>query len=476
MIKMFQWVMAATLICGASVFTSCSKDDSSNEPKQEQTGTERDKFIEHTRAQVKYLAENLNFTSWVTANSYDLYFNKYVLNNPEFETSILSAFAMEALNTMKPVEEGSELAANGFQYYATVDMTNFNYRFTMKDDNSGFDVEPADNFEVIINGMNPRTEQLEKGLYKVTMKTLGTTMTRVLPMPKVDGTAMVIVLGSEFQFAISSKISGSWNDDFTGTMHYQVPAGATDASLGFTADAVIKSNILAGTVGDKSDNTQLELSISSDRVNGHATGQLSWTQNGRKIVELSIKESGDNLGAFSKIDFKQFESGVSIFEVFASILGSRSIDEAKLTLLDDLTTTFSISNLQKLIEIEDKYRTDGRNYADKETIDAYTKEMNDLVKAEMYCKGTNQTLPMYLLTAPVGIDYWTVYGFKFSDEDEYVSLLSLLDRKTFAYMLNIMDHSVDHVQQSVIVGRQLIYYIMSLNEMFEDSDSSPVEN
>ena len=26
--KMMQWVMAATLVCGASVFTSCSKDDS----------------------------------------------------------------------------------------------------------------------------------------------------------------------------------------------------------------------------------------------------------------------------------------------------------------------------------------------------------------------------------------------------------------------------------------------------------------
>ena len=29
-------------------------------------------------------------------------------------------------------------------------------------------------------------------------------------------------------------------------------------------------------------------------------------------------------------------------------------------------------------------------------------------------------------------------------------------------MLNIMDHSVDYMQQSVIVGRQLVQYVLSL--------------
>ena len=461
--KIMSWVFVATLVCGTSVFTSCSKDDDNS---GQQTQQERTKFVEHVREATKNLAENLNFTSWQTANTYDLYFNRYVLNNPEFEKSVLYAFAQEVLNTMTPVEEGSELAEAGFQYYATVDMTNFKYRFTMNDDNSGFGVEPADNFEIILNGYNPRTEQTEKGMYKVTMKTKGTTMTRVLPMPKMDGVAMKLVLDSDFEFAISSRISDTeWNDDFTGIMHYQVPDGATDASQGFKADAVINSNILAGTVGDKADNTKLELSISSDRVNGHAEGQVAWTQNGNKIMDLSVKESGNNLGAFYKLDLKQFDSGVSIFDVFASILDSRSIDEAKLTLLDDLTTTFSISDLGKLLKIESIYRTDGRNYADKETIDAYTKQMNELVTAKIECKGTGQTLPMCLVTAPVGIDYWAVYGFKFNEEEGYVSLIDLLDRKTVGYMINIMDHSVDYVQQSVIVGRQLINYIMSLNNL-----------
>ncbi len=470
--KIMNWMTAAILICSVSVFAACSSDDD-DAPNKSQTEAEknRDIFIEHTRAVVKDLAENLNFTSWETANYYNLNFNQYVLLNDEFENTVLGAFMTEVINSLKPVEEGSELANMGFENYVTVDLTNFNYRFTMNDDNTSFDVKPAGDFEILLNGYNPKTKTLEKGLYKLLLRTGGTTMTRVLPMPKMDGVAMVMVMGSEFQFALSNKINGSWNDDFTGIMHYQVPEGATDGSKGFTADAVINSNILAGTVGEKADKSTLEISINSDRVNGHANGQVNWTQNGRKMMELSVKESGNDMGGISDLDLSKFDSTSSIFEVIGSILSTRSIDEAKLTLLDDLTFTFSISNIQKLLEIEAEYRTEGRQYADKETIDQYTQKMNELVKAQISCKATNQTLPMRLATAPVGIDYWSIYEIQFS-EQEYLSLLTVLDRKTFAYLLNIMDHSADHMQQGVIVVRQLMELMLKLNNMLGDFTSS----
>lgn len=461
MSKVFNWVLAATLVCGSSVFTACSNND--DEPEQQKaTNQERTEFVEHTRAMTKDLAENLNFSSWEAANNFNTFLNLYVLDNPNFQKSILNAFTQEATQNVQPVEEGSELAKAGFQYYATIDLTNFNYRFTMNDANNGFDMEPAADFEVLLNGYNPKSQQFEKGVYKVTLKTTGTTMTRVSPMPNMEGTALLMKLGSEFQFALSSKLSGSWNDDFSGTMHYQVPEGATDGSKGFTADAVIHSNIIGGTLAENSDKTQLDLSIASDRVKGVATGRALWTQNGRKMLELSVKESGNYMGIFSQLDMSKFRSTASFFELVGSVMGSRSIDEAKLTLLDDLTTTFSIRNLGKILELEEEYRTVGRNYATKEAIDEYTRKFNELVTAEIYCKGTNQTLPMRLVTSPVGIDYWTVYGFKFSDEQDYVSMLSLLDRKTFAYMLNIMDHSVDHMQESVIAGRLLLQYALTI--------------
>ena len=53
-------MLAAILICGASVFTSCANDTSDN-PAQEQAKKNRKEFISHTRSMMKDLAENLNF-------------------------------------------------------------------------------------------------------------------------------------------------------------------------------------------------------------------------------------------------------------------------------------------------------------------------------------------------------------------------------------------------------------------------------
>ena len=147
--KIMNWVLAATLICGASVFTSCTANDANDNPSQEQAKKDRKEFINHTRENLKEVAENLNFASWEVANTINQEFNQSVLNNPNFEKAIIPLFTQTIRESVKPVEEGSELAAMGYKLYATVDLTEFNYRFTMKENGSGFDVEEADDFEMI---------------------------------------------------------------------------------------------------------------------------------------------------------------------------------------------------------------------------------------------------------------------------------------------------------------------------------------
>ena len=465
--RLYLWMLAAILISGASVFTSCDSNDNPVQPVPEQSQAEknRDKFIEHTRATVKEMAENLNFGSWQAANNFNLYFNQYVLANKEFDSPVILTLLHMMTQNIHDVEAGSELAAQGYKRYIDLNLSDFKYRFTMREGKTDFNWEKADALEFILNGYNPITKQVEDGIYKVTLKMDGTSAKKVVPAKNTDGGAFVLTLPSELQFALSSKVSGAWHDDFSGVIRYQLPEGATDASKGYTAEAKINSDILPE--GDnKGDKTQLDLSISSDRVNGHATVLGSWVQNDRKMLELSLKESGEDMGGISTLDMSQFTSASSIFEVIASILGTRRIDEAKVTLLDDLTATFSISNLLELLMIDSEYRTVGRNYADKATIDEYTKKLNELVKAEIYCKHTDQTLPMRLTTTPVGIDYWAIYEVRFSESD-YVNLLAMLDRKTFAYVLNILDHSADHMQQSAIVVRQLLEFMVLLNKKLE---------
>ena len=469
--------MAATLVCGASVMTSCTNDASDN-PAQEQAKKNRKEFIQHTRATLKDLAENLNFTSWDYANTLNLRFNQYVLNNPEFEKAVSAAFIQKAQQSIKPVEEGSELAEMGYYSYGTVDLTDFNYRFTMKSDMTGFDVEPADDFEVVLNGWNPATQQLGYGLYKLTLQSGGDKSFKFVHASRHQlGTAFVIVLPSEFQFAISANFNGQWIEGFSGSFKNQISVaeGREYAQVkrdSWSVSGTLRSSHPAVTeLNLKADETTLDFSILSDRVNHKGDAVLSWSQNGRKMVELTLKESGEGKGGISNLDLSQFTSS-SILDVIGAILTSRTLDEGKLTLLDDLTTTISISDMQKAVELARESAAARRSYADRETIDQYTQQLNELVKAEITCKGVNQEIPMRLMTTKFGVDWWTMPSFNFADENGYVSFVDLLDAQSVAYGINIIDHAAAPMQQSMIVVRQLLQYVQGLVSGFQQQNKN----
>ena len=470
------WVLAATLICGASVFTSCTANDTNDNPSQEQAKKDRKEFVAHTRATLKDLAENLNFSSWNAANTLNQYFNQYVLNNPGFEKAVLATFMQKTQQSIKPVEAGSELAAMGYQMYSTVDLTDFNYRFTMNANNDGFDVEAADDFEVILNAWNPTTQQVEAGLYRLTLKSGGSTTYKFEhAMSQQPGMALVVLIPSEFQFSIADRLSGQWHDGFSGSFKNQVSVadGHEYAQLDrdtWTVAGTITSDFAGVTaLGAKADQTTLDFSVVSDKVNNKGDVALSWSQNGRKMLDLALKESGDGTGGIYRLDLSQFTSSASILDVIGAIMTSRTLDEGKLTLLDDLTTTVSISDMQEALQVAREAATARRNYADQKTIDQYTQKLNELVKCEMTCKGVNQEISMRLMTTKFGVDWWSMPSFNFADENGYVAFTELLDPESVQYGINIIDHAAEPMQQSAIVVRQLLQYVQGLVSGFQQS-------
>jgi hypothetical protein len=473
--KMMNLVLAATLcICGASVFTSCSNDNADNAGSIEQAKKDRKEFVAHTRATLKDLAENLNFSSWNAANTLNQYFNQYVLNNPGFEKAVLATFMQKTQQSIKPVEEGSELAEMGYYSYGTVDLTDFNYRFTMNANNDGFDVEAADDFEVILNAWNPTTQQVEAGLYRLTLKSGGSTTYKFEhAMSQQPGMALVVLIPSEFQFSIADRLSGQWHDGFSGSFKNQVSVadGHEYAQLDrdtWTVAGTITSDFAGVTaLGAKADQTTLDFSVVSDKVNNKADVALSWSQNGRKMLDLALKESGDGTGGIYRLDLSQFTSSASILDVIGAIMTSRTLDEGKLTLLDDLTTTVSISDMQEALQVAREAATARRNYADQKTIDQYTQKLNELVKCEMTCKGVNQEISMRLMTTKFGVDWWSMPSFNFADENGYVAFTELLDPESVQYGINIIDHAAEPMQQSAIVVRQLLQYVQGLVSGFQ---------
>ena len=474
---MLQWVMAATLVCGASVFTACSNDDDKNESKTDEGGKNRQEFVSHTRSNLKTMAENMNFGSWEAANTINQYFNQYVLNNPEFEKAVMPLFLQSVLRNVKPVEEGSELAEKGYTSYATVDLTTFNYRFTMKDDNSGFDVEPAEDFEMILNSYNPQTMKLENGNFKLTLKAGGKTYKRFMERFSSDQMAVLVLIPEDFVFAISDKISGSWREIYSGAFKNESKISDTskiifDQDEGFSVSGTITSSIPdAPEMGKKADATTINFSLDSDRKNHKGVVFVGFEHNGQKMVELSLNETGKGTGGLRNIDLSKFTTTSSIIDVLVAIWNGRDIDEAKLTLFDDMTTTFSVSDMNKLVELNDEMATASRNYADEATIDGYTQQMNKLMTGSITCKGVSQTIPMKLQTVKFGVDYTPMLSFKFADEKDYVALSDMLDRDSEIYLINILDHAMDPMAESFITVRQLIQFVQNIQGLFGQSES-----
>ena len=113
--------------------------------------------------------------------------------------------------------------------------------------------------------------------------------------------------------------------------------------------------------------SSLTFSIANDRVNHTGDYAFSWSQNGRNMIDLTMKQSRDAEGGLSNLDLSQFTSMSSILDVLTAWMTTRTLDEAKITLLDDLTTTLSVSDMTKALELARASASARRNYADEAT-------------------------------------------------------------------------------------------------------------
>jgi hypothetical protein len=136
-------------------------------------------------------------------------------------------------------------------------------------------------------------------------------------------------------------------------------------------------------------------------------------------------------------------------------------ENAIFTLNEDLTTTLSISDFGKVMQLQKEMAHARRNYADQATIEEYTQQLNELVSAKLTCKGVNQVIPMKLQTEKFGVDYWAMPAFNFADEKGYVPFTELLDKESVEYAINIVDHAAEPMAGSIITVRQLLQFVQN---------------
>ena len=463
--KILNWVMAATLVCGASVLTSCSNDTSDN-PAQEQAKKNRKEFIEHTRAVMKDLAENLNFSTWNSVNAFNMNLNEYVILNDDFDKTLSRTFGMEIQKSIMPLP--AEVAEKySEKYMATVNLADFDYIFTATE--TGFDVTPNSEDGLVMELTHTGRPEYS---VRIDLKGSGEEYAQYSRAFSNDSVAVIVKFPEHYDFTLSTIQDGAWVPGITASCHLTVVHGQyEDGNLPADATSILQDGWnLKGTVKTSipGDATELIFNIGQDPTTHQSGLTFDFTHNGQKRVALRAVGTNTN----GKTDLSFLTNSSSILSVIGAVLQGNSVDELTLTLNDDLTTTMKVSDCLKVMQIETEMNKARRNYADQQTMSGYADEMNKYITFSMSCKGVNQEIPMRIATAKVGVDWWVMPALNFADENGYTPLTELLDKESLEYGINIIDHAAEPMQQSIIVVRQLLQYVQGLVNGFQQTQTA----
>ena len=462
--KMFQWAMAAALICGATVFTACSSSE--DNPAQEQAKKNRTEFIQHTRQNLKTVAENLNFKTWNSVNYFNTYINQYVLLNDDFDKTISRTFGQEIQKTITPLS-AENVEKTGKKYAAYVNLADFDYIFTSTQ--TGFDVTPNTEDGMIVELTNPYApEQSVRIGIKGSGEEFGLGDTRL----SNDSVGVVVMIPAHYDFTFSTKQGDAWVENMTVCTELTVNKGQyDDPNLPADAADILKDAWnLKGTIKTSipGDATEMAFNIGQDPTKKLGGLTLDYTHNGVKTIGLTAEMSNMN----GLTDLSKLTSSNSIMDIMQAVLLGNSLENLQITLLDDLTTTVKVSDCQKVLVLQSEMAKARRSYADQQTIEGYVAQLNQLVSGSMTCKGVNQTIPMRLATTKIGVDWWAAPALNFADENGYVPLTEMLDKESLEYGINIIDHAAEPMQQSVVVVRQLMQALQKLQNAFYASMES----
>ena len=456
--KISLWMMAATMICGATVFTSCS--NSEDNPSQEQAKKNRKEFIKHTRQNLKEVAENLNFSTWNSVNYFNIYINQYVLLNDDFDKTLSRTFGQEIQKTME-VLPADVAERTGKKYGATVNLADFDYIFTATQ--TGFDVTPNTEDGLIVELTNPTAPEQS---VRISIKGSGEEYDLKAERMSNDSVGVVVKIPARYDFTFSTKQNDAWVENITVCTELTVVIDPNKPEYlpAYAADIRKDAWNLKGTIKSSipGDAVEAVFNIGQDPTKKLAGLTLDYAHNGQKMIGVTAEMSNTN----GLTDLSQLTSSNSIMDVMQAIMLGNSIDNLQITLLDDLTTTIKVTDCQKALVLQSEMAKARRSYADQATIESYVSQLNELVSGSMVCKGLNQQIPMRLATTKIGVDWWACPALNFADENGYVPLTEMLDKESLEYGLNIIDHAAEPMQQSIVTVRQLMQALQKLQSAF----------
>lgn len=424
------------------------------------------------RERMREAASNVDITSWNVFNDLFSKFNTYVLNNPNFERAILAKFNEKVADSITPAE--GELFDMGYRFVASVDLSNFNYTFTVNADRTGFDVTENDTgFEIIVPGRDVVTGELIEQAMKFSLTASGATSRLIGPSLTNRKLAIILTVPEKFNFSIADKFTGEWVARTTGEIENAYEKlDESSEFVNLVTDgwnvAVSVNTDLPAVQNQSADATSLYFAIGQHPATDTAGVRMAYERNGRQLfdIETVVATTGE------AIDFSSL-ADTSPTDLIGIVAQMRSGTTVKARLMDTLDVEMSSADPATLLGLVQQLADARRSNAGFDAVDAVVQQLNEkIAMSAKLTRGEDHTLafPMKLITVPFGVTYTATLGVKFPDNEDYVAVASLFDKETQAYAMNVLDQCIPELQDSAAVVKQLATFVRSVVEEYREAD------
>ena len=470
---MMQWVLAATFICGASVFTSCSSENEDNpvKPDEPVVSVERQAFEAELSQELQKAADNLRFDAYNQGLQTLAYFFG-TLNDEALKQQIIEALPALLANTQPitiedlPAEEQADVKlclkdrfkltdeeVNALSSFMLVDAYNtigtrkitFQNGLATHSESDAFVIESIDamgrtsyislKFEDERDGARLFVAQMGGVPVCVQLpEQISVTVSTVNGL-EMDG-IVTLVPGNESQY-LSPKYS-----DWAGAVNLNASYGGRDETI----SAIITHG------DDHSYNIGLGLAFNGSEkfrllVKGISEPYTAEYVNSDELK--SLRECGP------------FFAGA--YELLKAINCS-NIDEIEATLDDNIIVTANVEDvadcLLALGSIQKMHGTD----PSFEDVDQYTQALNENIHFNVSLKSNGITAKGSIITIKKGfntIEYQPAVALQFSGETKPIALVDRLSEKDMANYKQIVENASE-------LGKGISLFMESLVDKFKD--------
>ena len=438
--KIQYWMLAAVIICGSSIFGSCSdNNDNPVNPVDEEAQKVRTELVAHIKNDTKVLSDNLTTDGMSATTQINAQLMTLMGKGRNLMANLKQLISMMAIKNAvanaKAVTAGSELQKMGYSAYIPVDISSFGIRVIM-DERGNYNVTPANGLEFIF----PATvEGVGTTIYKLAFRNSGQWYEAV-PKPAKLGNTKGVAIVIRIPTAMTMTMSGLFDNEEVvlqkGVLNIE-PKKVTEAGYVSLEDNILQlsgqlSSLVQGyDLPENDESLQFCFNMNKGKV---ASSDFLYTQKGQNLLRLTNKTEED-------------------------------ASELEIDILQDLLISGIISHdfdFQTLLNLV-QHGKDG--IITEEEFQYFVKVINDQCKLAIAYQPENTQVPMCLAAEQIQGYNVVLPAFKFADSPEYVPLSQLVDDETMDSFNSICSSFITILSSSADTYKQLFASVMQMMPM-----------